>query len=136
MRRASIVALGLLALAASRTGAEPDSRPTPRPDPDRKFEYHGQAMGTVVSVYFWGDDEAAAAKGAEAVFNEMKRLDKVMTTWDPASEVSHVIAAAGETPIAVSEETYAVIDRAMDVSKRSNGIFDITVGAFKGLWKF
>jgi thiamine biosynthesis lipoprotein len=66
----------------------------------------------------------------------MKRLDKVMTTWDPESEVSHVIAAAGDKPVAVSDETYAVIDRAMDVSRRSNGIFDITVGAFHGLWKF
>jgi thiamine biosynthesis lipoprotein len=29
-----------------------------------------------------------------------------------------------------------VIDRALDVSKRSNGIFDITVQAIHGLWKF
>ncbi|MBA3458962.1 MAG: FAD:protein FMN transferase, partial [Deltaproteobacteria bacterium] len=36
----------------------------------------------------------------------------------------------------VSDETYAVIERAVDISKRSKGVFDITVGAFKGLWKF
>jgi thiamine biosynthesis lipoprotein len=132
MRRGLLVLLALL--ACSRSEAD-DSKQT-RPDPDRKFEYHGQAMGTVVSVYFWSDDEAAAAKGAEAVFKEMKRLDAVMTTWTPDSEVSHVIAAAGDKPVAVSDETYAVIDRAVDVSRRSNGIFDITVGAFKGLWKF
>ena len=105
-------------------------------DPDHKVEYHGEAMGTVISVYFWTEDEAGAAKAAEAVFAEMKRLDAVMTTWTPDSEVSKVIAAAGEKPVAVSDETLAVIERAQDVSKRSNGIFDITVGSFKGLWKF
>ena len=116
--------------------ADPAPSPAKRPDPDRKLEYHGKAMGTVVSVYFWTDDEAAAARGAEVVFKEMQRLDKVMTTWDPNSEVSHVIAAAGDHPVEVSDETFTVIARAMDVSRRTNGIFDITVGAFHGLWKF
>ena len=107
-----------------------------RPDPDRKFEYHGDAMGTVISVYVWTDDEAKAAKAAQTVFDEMKRIDKVMTTWTDDSEVSRVNAAAGDKPVQVSDETYAVIERAQDVSKRTKGIFDITVGAFKGLWKF
>jgi FAD:protein FMN transferase len=120
----------------------PAPAPTPkpavekRPDPDRKFEYHGDAMGTVISVYVWTDDEAKAAKAAQVVFDEMKRIDKVMTTWTDDSEVSHINAAAGDKPVQVSDETYTVIERAQDVSKRTKGIFDITVGAFKGLWKF
>jgi thiamine biosynthesis lipoprotein len=65
-----------------------------------------------------------------------------MTTWaprsdaEPKSEVLQVNLAAGDKPVKVSGETYAVIERALEISKRSNGIFDITVGAFKGLWKF
>ena len=106
------------------------------PDPDRKFTYNGTAMGTTVSVFIWGDDEAKAAKSAGLVFDEMKRLDKEMTTWDPASEISQVIAEAGVKPVKVTDESYEVIARALDVSKRSKGIFDITVGAFHGLWKF
>jgi thiamine biosynthesis lipoprotein len=106
------------------------------PDPDRKFVYTGQAMGTVVTVFFWTDDEAKAAKAAEAVFAEMKRIDGVMTTWTETSEVSKINAAAGVKPVAVSEETFEVIARAQDVARRTRGLFDITVGAFKGLWKF
>ncbi len=107
-----------------------------RPDPDHKLEYHGQAMGTVISLYLWTDNEQQAAKAAEAVFTEMKRIDAVMTTWTPDSEVSRINTAAGDKPVAVSEETFAVIERAQDVAKRTRGIFDISVGAFKGLWKF
>ena len=106
------------------------------PNPDRKFIYTGQAMGTVVTVFIWHDDEVKAAKAADAVFAEMKRIDSVMTTWTPDSEVSKVNAAAGVKPVAVSQETFDVIARAQDVAKRTKGIFDITVGAFKGLWKF
>jgi thiamine biosynthesis lipoprotein len=101
-----------------------------------KVQYSDHAMGTNVTVWLWAADERGAAQGAEAVFNEMKRLDKEMTTWDPKSEVSHINAAAGDRPVTVSPETYAVIERAVDISRRSRGVFDITVGAFKGLWRF
>ncbi|MBA2542783.1 MAG: FAD:protein FMN transferase, partial [Deltaproteobacteria bacterium] len=126
-------------LSAACGDAAADQQPpsaSKRPDPDRKLEYHGSAMGTAISLYFWTDDEAKAARAAESVFKEMKRIDGVMTTWTPDSEVSKINAAAGGKPVVVSEETYAVIERAQDVSKRTRGIFDITVGAFKGLWKF
>lgn len=106
------------------------------PDPDRKFERHGTAMGTNVSLYFWTDDEAKVAKASEAVFNEMKRIDALMTHWGETSEVAQINAAAGVKPVVVSEETFAVIERAQDVAKRTRGIFDITVGAFGNLWRF
>lgn len=103
---------------------------------EAKLIYTGEAMGTVVQVTFWTDDEAGAAQAAEAVFAEMKRLDGVMTTWTPDSEVSKVNAAAGIKPVTVSDETFRVIARAQDVAIKSHGVFDITVGAYKGLWKF
>ncbi|CAN5861061.1 FAD:protein FMN transferase [soil metagenome] len=106
------------------------------PDPDKKFTYTSSAMGTVVTVFLWTDEEPKAAKAADAVFAEMKRLDGVMTTWTNDSEVSKINLAAGDKPVVVSDETFTVIERAVDVSRRSKGIFDITVGSFKGLWKF
>lgn len=126
----------LLVLIGAFLAAVPHARARPAPEPDKKFVYTGQAMGTVVTVFFWSDDEARAAKAAAAVFAEMKRLDGVMTTWTPDSEVSRVNAAAGDKPVVVSEETFTVIERAQDVARKSRGVFDITVGAFKGLWKF
>jgi thiamine biosynthesis lipoprotein len=103
---------------------------------ERKLVYADTAMGTVVQVTLWTDDEPAAARGAEAVFDEFRRLDAMMTTWTDTSEVSRVNAAAGRRAVAVSEETFTVIQRAVEVARRSKGVFDITVGAFQGLWKF
>jgi FAD:protein FMN transferase len=149
MRAALAAAIAVAVLAGAEHGhAAPgfggDGSAAPAKDPKdpkarpalHKVERHGQAMGTVVSVYFWTDDDAQADKAADAVIAEMKRLDAVMTTWTPDSEVSRVNTAAGDKPVVVSEETFAVIERAQDIAKRSGGVFDITVGAFKGLWKF
>jgi FAD:protein FMN transferase len=101
----------------------------------KKWPYSDKAMGTIVNVTIWTADEAAAAKGARAVFDEIHRLDDMMTTWRD-SELSRINAGAGKTAVKVSAETLAVLERALDVSAKSNGIFDITVGAFHGLWKF
>jgi len=125
----------------ARPGDKAPGTPAPAPPPSpagkpTKVQYSGQAMGTSVTIWLWTADEVAAAQGAEAVFSEMTRLDKEMTTWDPRSEVSQINTAAGDRPVKVSAETYAVIERAIDISRRSGGLFDITVGAFKGLWKF
>ncbi len=139
------------ALDARLASAQPSSAPPASPadpaaaraaraaapaSPDAKWIFSGQAMGTVIQITFWHDDEAAAAAAAGAVFDEMKRLDRVMTTWLPESEVSQVNAAAGVSAVKVSEETFAVIARASEMGQKSGGLFDITVQAFHGLWKF
>ena len=131
MRSVAIAALGIALLAGPVYADKVRA-----PDPDQKFIYNDKAMGTIVTVFLWTDDEAKAAKGAAAVFAEMKRLDGVMTTWTSDSEVSQINTAAGIKPVVVSDETFTVIERALDVSRKSKGVFDITVGAFKGLWKF
>ena len=148
-RRIATAALGLglaAGLAAGRAHADPPPvapaapvappRPSDATHPASKIHYAGQAMGTTVDVYLWTADERAAAQAAEAVFNEMKRLDLEMSNWKPTSDVSQINAAAGVKPVQVSDETFAVIARAVDVSRRSNGVFDITIEAFRGVWKF
>lgn len=133
--RATAIAIFFGILVGHATRGECQA-PTAHAGQPTKVQYNGHAMGTNVTLWLWTADETAAAQAAEAVFDEMSRLDKEMTTWDPDSEVSQINTAAGTRPVKVSAETYAVIERALDVSKRSQGVFDITVGAFKGLWKF
>lgn len=148
---AALIGLGHL-LSPGSPEAQPAAPPAPAPAsaapstpsaasstssaPDAKWVFSGQAMGTVIQITLWHDDEAAAAAVSATVFEEMKRLDRVMTTWIPESEVSQVNAAAGVSAVKVSEETFVVIERGVEMSRRSGGVFDITVGAFKGLWKF
>jgi len=134
MRAAVVVPLVLAAVAAAvpaRAG-DGDAKPTPTP---HKVVYTDKAMGTLVQLTIWTPDEAAAANAAQAVFKEIHRLDDMMTSWRD-SEIFRINAAAGEHAVPVSDETLKVIERALDVSRKSHGIFDITVGSFHGLWKF
>ncbi len=72
----------------------------------------------------------------DAATAEIRRLEKLMTTWDPASEVSQINDAAGQHPVVVGQETYDVIREAVHASEISDGCFDITFETLHGLWKF
>ncbi|MEQ8234158.1 MAG: FAD:protein FMN transferase [Gammaproteobacteria bacterium] len=100
------------------------------------LEFATRTMGTVVELGIRGADPDAAAVAASAVFAEFARLDRLMSSWRPDSAVARINAAAGQHPVKVSAEVVAVIAAAQEVARRSDGAFDITVGAFRGLWKF
>ena len=135
-----LIAAALLLLGAAPVAAQPTPAPAPAPAPAgkaSKLVYTQQAMGTNIQVTIWSGDELVAARGAEAVFAEFRRIDAMMTTWTSTSEVSRINAAAGKKKaVRVSDETLAVVARALEASRKSGGVFDITVGAYKGLWKF
>jgi thiamine biosynthesis lipoprotein len=127
--RLMLLSLVLCAAVAPRP-ARADS------SPDRLHPYRTKVMGTVVNLTLWSDDQAAAARAAEAVFKEFDRVDRLMSSWLPDSAVARINASAGKAAVVVDPEVFALIERAQRESKRSGGAFDITIGSFRGLWKF
>ncbi len=96
----------------------------------------GAIMGTRVTVSLWTDDEVRAAQASAAVFEEFRRIEALMTSWGDDSDVARINAAAGARPVRVDAEVLGLIAEAQEVARASGGAFDITVGAFRGLWKF
>ncbi|HZS37699.1 MAG TPA: FAD:protein FMN transferase [Polyangia bacterium] len=93
-------------------------------------------MGTEVSFSALTDDEEGAARAFDAAFDEIDRIEKMMTTWRDDSEVSRVNQQAGVAPVKVSDEMIEVLEMAERASKLSGGAFDVTYYAMHGLWKF
>lgn len=81
-------------------------------------------------------DEAAVQAAFEAAIHEFERIELMMTTWRTDSELSMVNAAAGKSPMPVSDETRLVIDESLRMSQKSEGTFDITFETLHGVWKF
>lgn len=94
------------------------------------------AMGTVERIEIWADDDEKAVAAIDEAWKEIDRVDKLMTTWTADSEVSRINAGAGGPPVEVSEELIQILLRADEVSRISDGAFDVTVGSFSGVWKF
>src|SRR5262245_293776 len=64
----------------------------------------GKAMGTHLAFTAFtapAIDEARVRKAFDAAIAEIERIEALMTTWRPDSELSRVNAAAGKSPVAV-----------------------------------
>jgi thiamine biosynthesis lipoprotein len=94
------------------------------------------SMGTELRLTAWTADEASANVAFEAVFQEMDRLEALLSNWRPTSDVEQLNAAAGKHPIRVGSDLRDVLRTAHQVSELTGGKFDVTWGAMSGLWKF
>ena len=72
----------------------------------------------------------------EEAIAEVKRIERLISSWDPESETSEINRNAGSKPVKVSFELYKLIERSIQISEITDGAFDITVAAMEGVWKF
>jgi len=108
----------------------------PPPASARLVERSHVAMGTEIRLSAWTADGSAAEAAFNAAFGEFDRLEALMTTWRPSSDIVHLNEAAGEHPVPVSPEVREVLTIARQVSEWTDGMFDVTFAAFSDVWKF
>lgn len=93
-------------------------------------------MGSSFVITALADDSEKAQEAVAAAFNEVERIEKLISSWDPNSETSAINRQAGQQPIQVSKELYKLIERSIKVSKLTNGVFDISFASIDHIWKF
>ena len=69
-------------------------------------------------------------------FQEIERLETVLSEWRDESDIAKVNALAGQKPVKVSDDTLRVVDAGVDVSMWSRGAFDLSWAALWGLYDF
>jgi len=90
-------------------------------------------MGTRYSVRVAGALPHGLADDVHATLVE---LDGRMSTWQPTSELSRFNFTKSNEWQTLSADTVSVIAQALEVSDRSQGAFDVTVGPLVDLWGF
>lgn len=94
-----------------------------------------QAMATEFSVLLSPSD----AHLVEPAFEALELLDRIeadLTIYRENSEISRVNAHAAESPVAVSQATFDLLQRSLEWSRRTDGAFDITAGPLVRAWGF
>ncbi|HBE91208.1 MAG TPA: hypothetical protein DDW55_01290 [Gammaproteobacteria bacterium] len=83
-------------------------------------------MGTAIAVELWHKDDTQGRAQIKSVLDEIHRIDNLMSSYKPDSELSVVNANAANGPVAVSQELLSLIIRALEYSDITTGAFDIT----------
>ncbi len=91
-------------------------------------------MGTLVTITSVAADQEMAQVAATAGFAEVHRLELLLSTWIPTSELSQVNASAGVKPVRVSPETMTVVRRAIQAGEMTNGGFNVAIGPAVEAW--
>jgi thiamine biosynthesis lipoprotein len=103
--------------------------------PLHRYQYSQIAMGVQVTITVYAPDRATAERACAAAFERIAELEQIMSDYRPDSELMRLCARAGGPPVRVSEELYFVLKRARELSQRTEGAFDVTVGPLVQLWR-
>lgn len=107
-----------------------------RPADPLRFESHLEAMGGVYSLILYGQDRALLEAAANSAFEEIQRIDQMISNYKPASEWSEINRHAATRAVATSPDSFDLLAACLDYSRRSEGAFDITVGPLMKVWGF
>jgi thiamine biosynthesis lipoprotein len=93
-------------------------------------------MGTVFTIDLNVPDQATAEQDTDLAFEEIDRLEALLSNYRPSSELSRISREAATAPVVTDPETFRFLDRSLYWSRVSNGAFDITVGPLLRAWGF
>jgi len=103
-------------------------------DPLVRFEASHAAMGTVFTIIAYGGDARTLAQVANEAFEEIDRLDRQMSNYQPESELSVLNRHAARRAVLVEPKLFELIADSVRTSEETGGAFDITVGPLMKAW--
>lgn len=93
-------------------------------------------MGSTFEVIAYAPDQTTAQRGLEAAFARIEQLNQIFSDYDSESEacrLSHASPMPEAVP--VSAEMFTVLDYSAQLSRATDGAFDVTVGPVSRLWR-
>jgi thiamine biosynthesis lipoprotein len=102
-----------------------------------EFKQVERLMGNTFEFTVVGNDKTLAYQKIALAIAEIKRIEKLFTTFDENSQTNHINRMAGIAPVKVDREVFQLIKRSLKISAVTDGAFDITYGSIdKRLWNF
>ncbi len=93
-------------------------------------------MGSRFDITVVANDSAHANTYIDTAVKEISRIEKMISSWDAASQTSEINRNAGIRAVKVDKELFDLIERALGISKLTDGAFDISYASMDKLWKF
>ena len=125
----SVILLFVLGAALAVVAAQDQPQPL-------RLEKSADAMGSTYTIDLYGTDRIHMEDAADAAFDEVRRIDELLSNYKPDSELSRVNRLAAQAPMKVSAELFDLLSRCLEYSRQSQGAFDVTVGPLMKIWGF
>lgn len=120
LRTASTAVFALVALSATA---------------QERFDFESVQMATKFRLSLYADSQNLAEKAADQAFARVAALTAIFSDYEPNSELSRLNAAEAGKPFAASAELVELVARSLELSRLTDGAFDITCGHVTRLWR-
>ena len=95
-----------------------------------------ELMGCGFEITVVAENELSANRFIDLAHNEISRIEKLISSWDQNSQTSAINSNAGIKAVKVDLELFELIERAIGISKLTDGSFDISYASMDRIWKF
>ncbi len=92
-------------------------------------------MGTLFRIKLYAADEHHAQLAFQAAFARIAQLDNTLSDYKPNSELNHLSEIALHHPVHASDDLFRILDASENLSEKTGGAFDITLGPLTHLWR-
>lgn len=93
-------------------------------------------MGSRFDITMVSNDTISANSYIDDAVAEIRRIEDLISSWKPESQTSLINANAGIKPVVVDQELVDLIVRAIQISKITDGAFDISYASVDKIWKY
>ena len=93
-------------------------------------------MGSRFDITVVAKDQVEADEYIDLAVSEITRIEQLISSWDSNSQTSEVNRNAGLRPVKVDAELFDLIQRAIGISKLTDGAFDVSYASMDKIWKF
>ena len=119
----------------------PASRAQEQPARERHVsEFRGFTMGGTFSVKIVTAKDELETRDLDGVDRRLRssldRIEGLMSTWDPDSELSRFNRSTSLEPYSVAPETFDVFKWSLEVGSLTRGALDVTIGPLVDAWGF
>ena len=100
-------------------------------DTRKAIKIAGEAQGTTYQITYFSENNSNFKDGIDSI---LKRIDLSLSTYVPGSIISKI--NNNDTGVTVDDHFKEVFNKAMEVSKKTQGSFDVTVAPVINAWGF
>ncbi len=93
-------------------------------------------MGSRFDITVVANDSIQASEYIDTAVAEISRIEKLISSWDDKSQTSEINRNAGIKAVKIDKELFDLIERAIGISKLTDGAFDISYASMDRIWKF
>ncbi len=103
---------------------------------EKRYSFERGLMGSPFKLIIYAPDDSLANKAAQHAFKRIEDLNLSLSDYRDDSEINAVSAQSGSDQwIHVSKDLFDILFVSDDISKKTNGAFDATLGPIVQEWR-